>query len=160
MNRRDLLKGLAVGAAATTLPLKAQAAPSTDLDAGLGPGWLLAPYATGAHVAFGWSLGLLEANVSGAWILNLHHASGDGARVHICYHDGQPKGVGHTELLDLVLMDGGAGDRDTDEALGRVVRHLANVMRKNELRDGAIDELARLKTHGERVEEYGPETLI
>lgn len=164
MNRRDLLKGLAVGAAATSLPLTAQASvpalDATAIEVGDGPGWLLAPYRSGHHVAFGWTLGQLESHDRGAWVLNLHHRDGGGARVHICYHDGAPKGVGHTDLLDLILMDGGAGDRDTEEHLGRVVRHLALVMGRNELRDGAEAELARLKTHAERVEAYGPESLL
>lgn len=164
MNRRDLLKGLAVGAAASTIPLNAQAAlPALDpgaIDPSDGPSWLLAPYQLGQEVAFGWHLGLIESNDRGAWVLNLHHREGRGARVHICYHDGTPKGVGHTELLDLILMDGGAGARKTEEHLARVVRHLGDVMRQNELREGADDELARLKTHSERVALYGPESLI
>ena len=68
--------------------------------------------------------------------------------------------MGHTELLDLILMDGGAGASPTEESIGRVVRAIAEVVRRNELREGAEDELARLMTHGERVETFGPETLV
>jgi hypothetical protein len=164
MNRRDLLKSLAVGAAAGSLPAAMLSQPALAAQAAAtpprGPWWLLSPYVPGQHVAFGWHLGLLEASERGAVILNLHQDNGDDARVHICYHDGDPRGIGHSELLDLVLMDGGDGSADTEESLGRVVRHLGNVIARNELRPDAERELARLMTHGERVEAFGPETLL
>ena len=164
MNRRDLLKSLAVGAAASSLPAAmlsrpAQAAAAAEAPSS-GPWWLLSPYVPGQHVAFGWHLGLLEAAERGALILNLHQDGGDDARVHICYHLGQPKGVAHSELLDLIVMDGGDGGFDTEESLGRVVRHLGNVIARNELRPDAEAEIARLMTHAERVEAFGPETLL
>lgn len=168
MNRRDLLKGLAVGATAATLPVSLgvpRSAEAAIADPGNGPWWLLSPLQPGQEVAFGWYLGLFEANDRGALILNFHRAMpGEGgarsARVHVCYHDGRPKGVGRTELLDFILMDGGDGDAQTEESIARVVRHVAEIVRKNELREGAIDELARLLTHAERVERFGPETLV
>lgn len=165
LNRRDLLKSLAVGAAAGSLAgaslvgrpaLAAQAADAPPT----GPWWLLSPYIPGQHVAFGWHLGLLEAAERGAVVLNLHQDSGDNARVHICYHAGSPRGVGHSELLDLIVMDGGDGSAVTQESLGRVVRHLGNVIARNELRPDAETEIARLMTHAERVEAFGPETLL
>ncbi len=163
MKRRDLLKGLAVGTAVGCLPVSlgrpAEAA-AAAVEPGDGPWWLLAPLRPGQQLAFGWHLGLFESLDRGALILNLHNTDGRNARVHLCYHQGRPKGVGHTELLDLVLMDGGAGASPTEESVGRVVRHVAEIVRKIELREGAEEELARLMTHGERVETFGPETLV
>ena len=42
---------------------------------------------------------------NGAAILELKHRSGQRARVHICTYEGQPKGLAHTALFDLILMD-------------------------------------------------------
>ena len=163
MKRRDLLKGLAVGATAASLPVSLAApelAHAAIENPGNGPWWLLAPLQPGQEVAFGWHLGLFEAHDRGALILNVHNVDGRNARVHLCYHQGAPRGVGHTELLDFILMDGGDGASPTEESVGRVVRGLATVAAQNELREGAVEELARLMTHAERVERYGPETLI
>jgi hypothetical protein len=165
MNRRELLRNAALVAGAlpaagalVSRPADAHvvsdAAPAAD-----GPWWLLAPYTVGQHIAFGWTLGLLEPLDRGALVLNLHNGDA-GARLHLCYHQGNPKGVAHSELLDVILMDGGQGDQSTDESLGRVMRHLANVMRQNELRDDGAEQLARLMTHTERVETFGPESLL
>jgi len=163
MNRRELLKGLAIGASAASLPVAVSlpAAAEAAIDApGNGPWWLLAPLRPGQELAFGWHLGLFEATDRGAMVLNLHNRDGRNARVHLCYHEGRAKGVAHTELLDFILMDGGDGAAPTEESIGRVVRHVALVVRQNELRDGAVEELARLMTHAERVERFGPETLL
>ena len=60
-------------------------------------------------------------------------------------------------------MDGGDGDKRTDENLGRVIRTMAKRIAKNEL--GAIDSstldsMARMLTHNERLALYGPEKLL
>jgi hypothetical protein len=68
--------------------------------------------------------------------------------------------LAHSELFDLVLMDGGQGDRATAEDLGRVLLGLAERVRRNELRlDGDLDALSRTLPHEERVLLYGPENL-
>ena len=55
------------------------------------------------------------------------------ARVHICARGGQGAGLTHSHLLDFVLMDGGDGDKRTQENLGRVIMGLAKRVAKNEL---------------------------
>jgi hypothetical protein len=138
-------------------------APGAALAATTGPGggpwWLLAPMKPGDEVGFGWSLHTLQAYDRGAWTLTLKREAIE-ARVHICYHNGSPRGVAHGELLDLILMDGGDGGKPTVESLGRVLQHLATVVRENELREGADTELSALMTHHERVVRYGGESLV
>ncbi|MCB9759233.1 MAG: hypothetical protein H6739_05295 [Alphaproteobacteria bacterium] len=159
LNRRELLRNMAIGAAVgATMGGSAVAALPTPIDAG--PWELFNPLRPGVEAGLGWTLGALSELDRGAWVLNLHHADGRSARVHLCYHQGRPRGVGHSAYLDLILMDGGDGAKDTDESLGRVLRHLANVIRENESRPGADELIASLLTHGERVERFGPETLL
>ncbi|MBK9644792.1 MAG: hypothetical protein IPO67_06520 [Deltaproteobacteria bacterium] len=166
MNRRDMIKSVALGGAlgavssqAIASTFKAEQAVLPPIEAGEGPMWLLAPLKIGDEVGLGWRLAALTNNDRGAWVVELLRGDQLG-RVHVCFHSGEPKGVGHTELLDFILMDGGDGRKDTDEHLGRVIRHMANIVRQNELREGADAELARLLTHAERVERFGPETLL
>lgn len=162
--RRDVLKGLAAGAAglaaASAVPAEAGVA-----DSGLSPAprraadrsWsLLAPVGPGDHLGFGWHAGRLQQG-DGAWTLSLVHAELGVARVAICYHQGAPRGLASTELLDLVLMDGGTGDRRTEESVGRVILALCRVLARNEL--AAAADFPHLMTHAERVERFGPEQL-
>jgi hypothetical protein len=160
-SRRDVLKGLAVGVAASAaMPAAARAgisAPPRAERAGAPEHWaLLAPVEPGTHLGLGWHAGRLDL-AGGAWILTLASAEQGLARVSICYRSGAPRGLAHTELLDLVLMDGGAGDQRTEESVGRVVMGLAALLRRNELVHA--DRFAALLTHDERVERYGPESL-
>ncbi|MCK6502842.1 hypothetical protein L6R53_05495 [Myxococcota bacterium] len=128
--------------------------------AGAGPWWLLAPLTRGSHVGAGWFVAHLGAVERGASVLTLQHRDGAVGRVHLCHRRGSPRGVAHTELLDLVLMDGGQGDKPTDESLGRVVMGLAAHIRSNELSSqGDLGELARMEPHDERLLAYGPESL-
>ena len=147
MNRRDMIKSVALGGALGAVSSQAIASTFKAEQAVLPP------------IGLGWRLAALTNNDRGAWVVELLRGDQLG-RVHVCFHSGEPKGVGHTELLDLILMDGGDGRKDTDEHLGRVIRHMANIVRQNELREGADAELARLLTHAERVERFGPETLL
>ena len=155
VNRRQLLQA---GAAAAVLSAPATALAST-VDLGGGPWWLLAPMKPGDQVGFDWRLQSLKAYDRGAWVLTVGRGD-QSARIHICYHQGSPRGVAHTDLLDLVLMDGGQGDKPTTESLGRVLRQLAVVIRENELDEAAVADLSDLLTHGERVQRYGPESLV
>ncbi len=129
-------------------------------EAGDGPWWLLAPLTRGDHLGQGWFVAHLGAVERGASVLTLQHKQGQVARVHLCHHQGNPKGLAHTELLDMILMDGGQGDKPTDESLGRVLMGLARVVKVNELdAKGDLRDLARMQPHAERVNAYGPETL-
>ncbi len=171
--RRKLLQKIGLGAAVAGLgvggsrALRAEgraaaggATAARDPAAGDGPWWLLSPLSRGDHLGHGWFVAHLGPVRRGAAVLTLQHRDGDLARVHLCNHDGAPRGLAHTELLDLVLMDGGAGDKPTDESLGRVLMGLAAVMRDNELADdGRLRQLADMQPHAERVDTYGPESL-
>ena len=133
---------------------------SPSPEAGTGPWWLLSPLKRGDHLGAGWFLAHLGAVEQGASVLTLQHRDGAVGRVHLCHRRGTPRGMAHTELLDLVLMDGGQGDKPTDESLGRVVGGLAAHIRGNELAaSGDLAVLARMESHDERLLAYGPESL-
>ncbi len=157
--RRDVLKGLAVGAAgiaAVTAAVPAEAGAPVPRDEAE-PAWeILSPVRPGDHLGFGWRAGPLRRG-AGAWTLSLLHAEHGEARVAICYRRGEARGLASTELLDLVLMDGAAGDRPTDEALGRVIIALSRILDRNER--AVAEASAHLMTHAERVARFGPELL-
>ena len=97
----------------------------------------------------------------GASVLTLAHTNGRKAKVHLCAHNGRPRGLAHTAMLDLVLMDGGSGSFRTDEKLGRVVLGLAERVRRNETQpNGDLAPVARMMSHDERVQAFGPESLV
>lgn len=177
-SRRKVLQQIGLGTAAVTIAAGSAAAAhkasrvaapgvgsqasaaAQPPEAGAGPWWLLAPLGRGAHLGEGWFLAHLGAVERGASVLTLQHRDGAIGRVHLCHHQGAPKGLAHTELLDLVLMDGGRGDKPTDESLGRVLMGLAAQIRGNELSgQGDLAELARMQPHDERLLTYGPESL-
>ncbi len=160
-SRRQVLKGLAIGAAATAVPVRAAtAATGPDHFSRASGVWaLVSPYGKGAHLGFGWFLGGLSFD-KGAAVLHLLTETGQRAHAALCYHRGQPRGMASTDYLDLVLMDGGQGDKRTDEELGRVLMRLAEVVRDNEgavLNDRGLS--GKLLTHAERLDRYGPEVL-
>ena len=166
-SRRDLLKQLGMGMTALTVTgtaaIKGPAftAFAEEQSLAAAPWWLLAPLTTSTAVGKGWYIRTLGEITEGASILTLEHCDGDSKNVHICVHDGEPKGLAHTEFLDLILMDGGRGDKPTNENLGRVLLGIANRIRQNELvAQAEFGELARLQTHQERVEHYGAGNLV
>ena len=112
----------------------------------------LAPLDIGASVGRGWHVADL-AGPRGATILSLAHRDGREARVHICARSGRARGLAHTALFDLVLMDGGQGDRPTEERLGRVLQQLARHIRRNELRvdDDGLRSVVQLQSHTDRA---------
>lgn len=161
--RRDLIKKLAVGAAAVTaLPApRAQAAAFVDaLTAGSEPWWIVAPLHRASGIGHGWFLHSLTTPKRGAVVLQVVHDTLDPVSVHLCAHRGSPRGVAHSHFLDFVVMDGGQGDRRTEESLGRALTALAHTVAANELRAEADPKLlGGLLTHGERVDRFGPEGL-
>lgn len=172
-SRRDLLKKLGAGVAGaavvTTSTLSVKEAQAASLRAFAEGGssdapWpLLAPLEPGKSVGQGWTATELSPVRSGASILTLTHRDGHAARVHICARRGPATGVARTHLLDLVLMDGGDGDKRTDEGLGRVLRTMAKRVSKTELAaidSTTLDSMARMLTHTERLALYGPERLL
>jgi len=172
-SRRDILKKIGTGVAgaavvggAAVSTRRAQAASLRAFAAGgssEAPWALLSPLSPGKSAGKGWTATDLTRVQEGASILTLTHRDQGTARVHICARHGSGSGVAHSHLLDLVLMDGGDGDKRTDEGLGRVIRGLAKRVASNEL--GAVNKetlegMARMLTHSERVALYGPEKLL
>ena len=164
-SRRELLKGMAVGAAAAAIPATVVA--STKAGRGLfavdgpAPWWLIAPLASGSPLALGWYIHSLGPVIKGASILTIRHASGKEARVHICSYEKEPVGLAHTALVDLVLMDGRNNDAATEEGLGRVLLGVGKAIANNETNpEGDLWPLVQMMTHDERVEFYGAEELI
>jgi len=167
--RRSFLQAVGFGSAAVAAAPVARTldAPAESLRAfangtsdAAEPWWLFAPLSPGAPAGLGWSLAALSPVERGAAVLTLQHHDGRSARVHVCAHAGAPRGIAHSALFDLLLMDGRTGAEPTPESLGRVLVGLAARLRKNELSEGApVHSVARLLTHAERVRLYGPESL-
>jgi hypothetical protein len=174
--RRRLLQKLGIGAAVAAagagLSRSARAEHHRQLqafaaggDATGAPWWLLEPLEVGARLSDGWTIAALTPVERGAAVLELRHDrrpadAGGIARVHLCAHGGKPRGLAHSRLFDLVLMDGGQGDQPTDPRLGRVLVGVARRIRRNEVAaSGDLDSVSRMLTHAERVALYGPETL-
>jgi len=83
-------------------------------------------------------------------------------RVHICLHDGKPKGIAYSELFDLIVMDHGRGVRPVPEELASALLLLADTMRENEWADvpkHQFDGIHRMMTHAERVRSFGASHL-
>lgn len=161
-SRRGVVQGLLVGAAITASGSAAgsSARPSHGAAVAAAPWWLLAPLGPGSGLPRGWSIASLSEVRRGAAVLTLAHPSHGTIEVHLCAHEGQGRGVASTVLVDLILMDGGRGDKATDEALGQVVSALAQRIRANELRkDIDLSTLSSLLPHRQRVARYGPEGL-
>lgn len=170
-SRRSVLKKMLAGtAAAAAVPGSASAAfhstagaaiaSELQLPTGPAPWWLFAPVGLGTPLKYGWYVADLSSVERGASVLTLAHASGRRARVHLCAHNGRPQGLTHTGLVDLVLMDGGSGSFRTDERLGRVILGLAERIRRNETDPrGDLSPIARMMTHTDRLDAFGPESL-
>lgn len=170
-SRRNLLKMMGMTAAATAVPVTAAASDPTarravvaalTADGSSGaPWWLLSPVQQGSAVGLGWRVAGLSTVSRGAAVLSLAHRDGREASVHLCAHHGSPRGLAHSALFDLILMDGGQGDQSTPEDLGRALVNLAARIRGNEVSDKAdLRPLAHMMTHAERVALYGAETLV
>ena len=116
------------------------------------PWWLIHPLQNRDSISLGWSVSNLGPVHKGAAILELTHRMGQSARaIHICTYEGKPKGLAHTALFDLILMDGGQGDKPTEETIGRVTLTLADIIAENEIRDEAdLSKVTRMLTHRAR----------
>ena len=163
-SRRELIKKLTVGAAAVSagaLVSHKQFFPFFNKTSSKeSPWWLLEPMQKGVHVGNNWHIHELSPIENGAAVLTLIKEDLTLARVHICAHHGSPQGVASTDLLDLVLMDGGKGNSPTDEKLGRVILGIAGQIknRENELLDHA-EKISKLQTHDDRLALYKDQGL-
>lgn len=121
--------------------------PSRTARAATAPPWaLIAPFEQHSEVGLGWSIADLEPIRRGAAVLVLAGPAGRNARVHLCRRGTTPRGVAWSATVDVLLMNGGAGDQPTTESLGRVLRLLGAGMSGTAPRG--------LMTHDERVIEY------
>ena len=166
-SRRTLLKMLACGGAllateaGATAESMAKPGETMTLPDGPEPWWLIYPLEKGSKLPRGWRIQALSRVERGASVLELARNSEESVRLHICFREGEAKGLAHSEMFDLLLMDGGNGDRPTDEDLARVLKDIARRIRTNAVREDAnLRPLARMQTHDERVGAYGPETLV
>ena len=168
-----LAAGAAVAGAVTTIGSRAQARGTAEAAAAAGdqppalaatddvtppraataPWELLAPLAAGAALGRGWQVAALSPVQAGSCVLTLAHAGGRTHRVHLCRNAGEPAGLVHTEQVDLLVMNGGAGELATDEGLAQAVATVAHAVARNEsaARVAAVGLLA----HAERVERLG-----
>ena len=94
------------------------------------PPWkVLAPFAPGAPLGRGWVIESLGPVDQGRATLVLQHPHNGVARVVVCPNVGAPRGIAHTELLDFMLMNDGAGSTPTESSLAAVLVALAARLR-------------------------------
>ena len=138
------------GAAAATSGVSELGAPLASASA---PWELLAPLSAGALLGHGWRVAELSPVQHGSCVLTLAHDSGRTRRVHLCRNAGQPVGLVHTAEVDLLVMNGGAGELATDEGLAQAVATVAHAVSGNE----SAPRVAQvgLLAHAERVERFG-----
>jgi hypothetical protein len=118
------------------------------------PPWeLLAPLQAGAALGHDWQVAALGPVQAGSCVLTLAHASGRTHRVHLCRNAGAPAGLVHTAEVDLLVMNGGAGELATDEGLAQAVAAVAHAVARNE--SAALLAQVGLQAHAERVARYG-----
>ena len=117
------------------------------------PWELLAPLGAGAALGHGWQVAALSPVHAGSCVLTLAHDSGRTHRVHLCRNAGAPVGLVHTADVDLLVMNGGAGELATDEGLAQAVATVAHAVAGNE----SAPRVAQvgLLAHAERVERFG-----
>jgi hypothetical protein len=119
------------------------------------PPWeLVAPLQVGAALGHGWAVAELSPVQAGSCVLTVAHHSGRRQRIHLCRNAGRPVGLVHTATVDLVVMNGGAGDLPTDEGLAQAVATVAHAVARNEHARSRVGELD-LVAHAERVERWG-----
>ena len=158
--RREMFSAIGLGTAGMAVtPARAfQAESGTPSPA---PWWLLAPLQTDSPLMDGWTVGELDNIVDGATVLTLRRGS-DQLRVHVCLHDGTPRGYAHSELFDLIVMDHGRGVRDVPRDLAPSLNRLEAVIRDNETKEISqrrFSSLTRLMTHADRVDAFGADHL-
>ena len=158
--RREIFSAIGLGAAGVVVtPARAFKAESrTPIPA---PWWLLDPLQAGSPLSDGWTICDLASIVDGATVLTIERGS-EQLRIHVCLHDGAPKGYAHTELFDLIVMDHGRGVRRVPRDLMPSLHRLSAVIRDNEsteLSPQRFTSLTRLMTHTDRVDAFGADRL-
>ena len=166
--RRQLLKRLGASAAVCSTGAFAVAQVSQFVEERTNPNppwWLFSLKSEGKNLGRGWHLDSLSSVNRGASVLSLKKENGEQARVHICAHNGNPKGLTHTAFLDFILMDGGKGNQPTDEDLGCALIGLTRRVLIRELQMDTANlhyaqkALSHLQTHQDRLILYKEEGL-
>jgi len=132
-------------------------APSPRTESSPPPWALVAPFAAGAEVAYGWRLVDVTPVRDGSAVATLENAQGRGHRVHLCRNDGSPQGIIFTPRIDLVVMNQGYGDLPTEEHFGQAVATLARAVAANEA-TMPQELFAALLPHQERVARFAVAT--
>ena len=99
--------------------------------AGAQPWHLIAPLRKGQEVGLGWRLAGFSRVRRGAATLTLTRR-GATASIDVCARRGRPRGIASSRYFDLVLMNDADGSTVTDESLGRVIKTLAQYVKRNE----------------------------
>ena len=163
-SRREMLRTIGFTTASVLLPsatASAAAAAFRGHAALPPPWWLLAPLKPGSGLKNGWKVHDLEEIKAGASVLTIER-NAQLLRIHICLHDGQPKGIAHSELFDLIVMDHGEGVRTVQPELASTLFALGDIMRENEWVDVPYPQrngIKRMMTHSERVQAFGARNL-
>ncbi len=168
MQRRGLLKCLAAGGAVLSLPLAVEVSRDSEPSeaavpqpaADNSPWSLVAPFSADMEVGLGWRVASLSEVRRGAAVLTLRHDEGRQAQVHLCRRRGLPRGLAHTNTLDMFLMNDGDGQQQTNEDIGRVVKTIAAWVHRNEQSAGSLAVPPQLLTHSTRVRRYGPREIL
>ena len=131
------------------------------MESGPAPWDVFSPLQEGSELALGWKIKALSPIQLGGAVLTLIHKRGFEAQVHLCKNNGEPRGITHTSHFDIFVMNGGDGDTVSEEELGRVVLTLGEVIRQNESKRPELNKLvAGMLSHEERVDMFGPESLL
>ena len=110
----------------------------------------------GTDLGSKWSIASLGPIVDGAAVIILSHPHQEDVRIHLCLHEGKPKGYAHTDLFDLIVIDHGHGIRTVPDDLAPALLKLGRAIQDNELaNDSSFDQIADMMTHKERVAAFG-----
>jgi hypothetical protein len=118
----------------------------------------------GDETGLGWKLVRIYAPTEGAITLNLVTpgklaGTWRAARVDVVLRQGAPKGPAWTEELDFLVMDGGDGEQELEESLGRVLRRMAALAQENINSWQSSAELTALLTTLEERQQLHPDSM-
>ena len=155
-SRRTLLQTLP----AATLLASPKILAATAEPQGHAPWSLLKPLRVGDTLGKDCAITALGPIRDGGSVLTLSHPLRGTVNIHLCLHDGNPRGFAYTALFDLIVMDQGHGVRTMPSDMAAVLLQLQRTICDNELEeDLAIEEIAGMMTHAERVSAFGPSHL-
>ena len=160
-SRREMLRTIGYTTAGVLLPTATATAGAFRRSSAPPPWWLLDPLEPESGLSNGWKINDLEEIKAGASVLTIER-NAQLLRIHICLHDGQPKGIAYSDLFDLIVMDFGGGVRTVPPQLASALFALGDIMRENEWVDVPYHQrngIKRMMTHSERVRAFGARNL-